>query len=99
VTLEVTFEIPAKADLAAAKLWLKDIRPGLDADFMICLEEAVERVRRYPESYPVISRELRRANLHRFPYSIYYRYEADNIRVFGVIHTSRHPESWHNRTR
>jgi toxin ParE1/3/4 len=97
VTTTVVFEIPAKADLAEVKLWLKDKRPGLALDFMICLEEAVERIRRHPEAYPVISRRLRRAVLRRFPYGVYYVYDAPIIRFIGVIHTSRHPRTWLER--
>jgi plasmid stabilization system protein ParE len=53
----------------------------------------VERIRRYPEAYPVIARRLRRAVLRRFPYCIYYLYDAPTIRIIAVLHSSRHPRT------
>jgi toxin ParE1/3/4 len=97
VSTAVVFEIPAKADLAEVKLWLKDKRLGLAVDFTICLEETVERIRRHPEGYPVVSRRLRRAVLRRFPYGVYYWYDAPIVRIIGVIHSSRHPRTWLER--
>jgi hypothetical protein len=37
VTTTVVFEIPAKADLVEAMLWLRDKRAGLADGFTICL--------------------------------------------------------------
>jgi toxin ParE1/3/4 len=63
----------AVADMRAAKEWHNLIRPGLGEDFGLCLEEALERVRRQPLAYAVVGYEFRRVLVHRFPYSIYFR--------------------------
>lgn len=50
-----------------------------------------------PESYSIRQRDLRRANLQRFPYHILFRVTADSVRVLVVRHHSRHPSFGRSR--
>lgn len=52
-------------------------------DFMV---EASER----PESFAIRERDIRRVNLHRFPYHFLFRSTGDVIRILVVRHHSRH---------
>ena len=38
----------AESDLAGAKDWYDQHRPGLGDEFLLCVEEAFERIRRFP---------------------------------------------------
>ena len=49
--------------------------------------EAAER----PESFSVRERDLRRVNLHRFPYHFLFRVVGNAVRVLVVRHHRRHP--------
>jgi plasmid stabilization system protein ParE len=49
--------------------------------------EAAER----PESFSIRERDLRRVNLHRFPYHFLFRIVGDTVRVLVVRHHRRHP--------
>jgi len=49
--------------------------------------DAAER----PESFSVRKRDLRRANLHRFPYHFLFRMVGDAVRILVVRHHRRHP--------
>ena len=49
--------------------------------------EAAER----PESFSILTRDLRRANLHRFPYHFLFRIDGDSVRVLVVRHHRRRP--------
>ena len=49
--------------------------------------EAAER----PESFSVRERDLRRVNLHRFPYHFLFRIVGDAVRILVVRHHRRHP--------
>jgi plasmid stabilization system protein ParE len=97
VTLRIVIESPAKADLAVAVRWYKQIQPGLETDFRLCVRAALHRIARHPESYPVVGRRLRRALIERFPFAIFYVEDSDAIRVFGVLHTRRSPRVWQAR--
>ncbi|MEP6585669.1 MAG: type II toxin-antitoxin system RelE/ParE family toxin [Candidatus Udaeobacter sp.] len=52
-------------------------------DFMV---EASER----PESFAIRERDIRRVNLHRFPYHFLFRSTGDVVRILVVRHHSRH---------
>lgn len=97
MTLRIVIESPAKADLAAAVRWYKQVQEGLEADFRLCVRASLHRIARHPESFPVAGRQLRRALIDRFPFAIFYLRDGDTIRVFGVLHTSRSPRVWQAR--
>jgi plasmid stabilization system protein ParE len=44
-----------------------------------------------PESFAVREGDIRRVNLHRFPYHVLFRIVGDAVRILVVRHHSRHP--------
>jgi toxin ParE1/3/4 len=44
-----------------------------------------------PESFAVRERDIRRVNLHRFPYHLLFRIVGDAVRILVIRHHSRHP--------
>lgn len=87
----------AKRDVREAKDWYAERQPDLDLLFRDELDQALDRIRAFPESYPVVYKELRRANLRRFPYAIFYRRRESDWLVVAVIHHARHPRHWQRR--
>ena len=57
----------AEADLLNARAWYERQRAGLGAEFLLCVEEEIERIGRTPEMYAVIYRDVRRALTRRLP--------------------------------
>ena len=90
-------ERPARLDMAAAEEFYKQARPGLQIEFRLCLEAALNLIKRHPQAYPIVTRDTRRSLVHRFPYSIFYRPEPSIIRVVRVFHTSENPKKWDDR--
>jgi toxin ParE1/3/4 len=74
----------AEADLAEAKVWYNGRRPGLGEDFLLCVEEVFEGVRRAPEGHTKVFQELRLALVRRFPYAVVYRADEDQVTVVAV---------------
>ncbi len=87
-------EDSAQGDLEAAVRWYKNIRPGLQDEYRLCVRAALHRISRYPEAYPKVGKRLRRALIDRFPFAVFYLQDADLIRVFAVLHTHRSPRFW-----
>ena len=44
-----------------------------------------------PESFSIRERDIRRANLRRFPYHFLFRVVGDKVRILVVRHHHRHP--------
>jgi plasmid stabilization system protein ParE len=64
---------------------------ALADDFYIELRQFIVDAAKRPESYAVRARDIRRVNLHRFPYHFLFRIVGDDIRVLVVRHHRRHP--------
>jgi len=91
------FRPAAAADVEEAYRWYEDQRAGLGEEFLAAVSTGVEFLARYPEGFPVVYRQTRRANLHRFPYSLFYRIVDDQIIVVACMHGRRHPRRWQSR--
>lgn len=50
-------------------------------------QKAVEQ----PERFAIRERDIRRANLLRFPYHFLFRIAEDSVRILVVRHNQRHP--------
>ena len=51
----------AEADLAHARDWYEGQHARLGAEFLLCVEEVLERIDRTPEMYMVVYHDVRRA--------------------------------------
>ncbi len=71
--------------------------PGLGAQFLDEVDEAVSAVLAAPERWRIVENEVRRFLMPCFPYAIYYRVLPDQIRILAFKHHSRHPNYWQNR--
>lgn len=87
----------AEADLKEVFCWYETRREGLGADFLLCFEESLQRVRRNPEIYPRVHKVVRRGWLRRFPYGVFFLVEENTVVVIGVFHASRDPRCWQSR--
>jgi plasmid stabilization system protein ParE len=87
----------AEADLATARDWYERQHAGLGAEFLLCVEEVLERIGRTPEMYRVVHHDIRRVLTRRFPYAVYYRIVGNDAVVLGILHTHRDPREWQLR--
>jgi hypothetical protein len=71
----------AEADLAVAVHWYSRIRLGLAADFMLCVDEAIDRIMHDPFAYAPLFRNVRRALVRRFPYGVIYRITGTHVKI------------------
>lgn len=68
-------------------------------DFLAEVETTVEYICENPRMFPLVEEDIRRALLHKYPYSIFYVYESEKQRVtiHAVIHLKQHPNRWKDR--
>lgn len=96
---QVRFTPLADSDVVDTYAWYESAQPQLGEDFLRDVARAIALVVAHPEGCPDVHRGLRRALLHRFPYSLYYRLsDADRIiEIRACLHQSRHPRNWRRR--
>jgi plasmid stabilization system protein ParE len=98
MNLNVRLREEADQDLAAAASWYEQQRAGLGHEFLDEALSVFQLIAEQPLKYPVVHRDTRRALMTRFPFGVYFRVEQSQIVVVAVIHGSRHPRRWQNRT-
>ena len=76
----------AEEDIAEAQQWYEDRREGLGDDFEACLDEAFEKLLRYPTVFGIVYSGLRRFQVRRFPYGIYFDVIDETVVVVAVFH-------------
>ena len=90
---DITIRPTALKEIEKAWLWYESRREGLGDDFVLCVEESLEKINRTPELYPAVHKKIHSALIRRFPYSILYFVENNKIVVIGVFHGSRNPKT------
>ena len=97
MTRTVSFRPEAELDLVNALSWYRNIHEGLGEDFLTRVEEALDRIRHFPEAYPIVEEDVRRVLTRRFPYGLFYFLDEESIVVIAVLNSSRDPGEWQSR--
>ena len=87
----------ARNDANEAYEWYEDQRAGLSGELQGCIREAINRIRRDPESYAEIYNGTRQLLVDRFPYSIIFCVEEAETVVYSIHHRGRDSSSWTSR--
>jgi plasmid stabilization system protein ParE len=90
----VRYHQGAAADVKSAVAWYRKRSPKATADFVEELGRAVNTIRETPQRWPMGKSHTRRFLLWRFPFSIIYTEEENEIIIWAVAHASRRPEFW-----
>jgi plasmid stabilization system protein ParE len=87
----------ARADIRSAVRWYQRIDPNLAFRFKVETLATRWRIERFPFQFPLIKNTARRALLKRFPYSIYFNLNDDEVSVIAVVHQRRSDNIWMDR--
>lgn len=81
------------ADFQSAYGWYEDECAGLGMEFAAEFRISYKKLRRGSLLYSIRFSSIRRVNLDRFPYGIFYTVKGDEVRVLAVLHGSRETNS------
>ena len=87
----------AEIDAFEAALWYESERIGLGGEFLGAVREVFGHVERFPNRFPIVSENTRRAMLHRFPFGVFFVVEDDAPTVIAIMHLHRDPGAWEQR--
>ena len=82
----------AKDDLELAFAWYERQRRGLGFEFLDCVENAVKSILDNPKMYRTYYSIFRGCVVRRFPFSVYYTIENNEIIVHSVFDNRQDPE-------
>lgn len=88
---------PAEQEMFDAARYYELQAPGLGQDFLDKVELALQDLVSSSERWPIVQDDIRRRLIRRFPYSLLYRVDPDEVVILAVMHQRRHPSYWLSR--
>jgi plasmid stabilization system protein ParE len=95
--VRVEFHPAAAEELIETSTFYDNEVPGLGERFVAEVERAVRLVVERPNIGREIDKGRRRIVLARFPYSLIYSTESNEVWILAVAHQRRRPGYWHGR--
>ncbi len=92
--MKVLIEPEAAIEVEAAAAWYQMEAPGLGNEFLRAVQMAVAMLGRQPTAFTVAYGRTRRIGLRRFPWSLFYEIDADQVAILACLHQHRNPQSW-----
>jgi len=95
---EIAFHGAARIEYVSAIKYYRDrsIRAALRLESE--MEGVFADLQANPHRFPTYEGNLRVASLLKFPYSVIYEVNDDIIWVIAIVHASREPDYWRDRT-
>ncbi len=90
---QVIFKPLAQIEAAEAYQWYGQPHISMGNSFLDELERTNGYIAGNPHLYACVEAEMRRANLNRFPYSLFYVIDDDTINVLSCFHQLREPKT------
>jgi len=94
----VIFHPDIVQEIKASFVWYQNQADGLGDDFLSELESAYQAIIELPDTWPKFQFGFRRFLLSKFPFSVIYKINKETMFVVAVMHNSRKPGYWNERT-
>jgi plasmid stabilization system protein ParE len=98
VNWDLTVRPEAEAEIADASDWYERQNPGLGDKFINAVDVMLSALQQNSYQYQVVSGQLRRGKLRRFPYGLLYVVSDQEVTVVPCIHGRRDPKIWQEHT-
>ena len=95
--MRVVYHPDAEAELIETARFYEKRLPILGNQWLDAVDQAVEKIVATPTRWRIVEKDVRRYLVPRFPYTIYYRVLADEVRILAFKHHKRHPSYWRYR--
>ncbi|HLW88557.1 MAG TPA: type II toxin-antitoxin system RelE/ParE family toxin [Terriglobales bacterium] len=91
------FHPEARVDLRDGARWYRERNPAVAAEFRTAINDVVRSVAEAPRRWPTHLYGTRRFVLQRFPFSVIYLDDPDEVVIVAVAHGKRKPGYWKRR--
>ena len=95
--MRIRFLEMAQIELDEAIEYYNYESPGLGAEFLTEILNALNRIGTFPEAWHPCSKRTRRCQTRRFPYGIIYQIRQDEILIIAIANLHRKPDYWKDR--
>jgi hypothetical protein len=95
--IELRVRPEAELDAFEAALWYEGERIGLGGAFLETMRGVFGRIASMPMQFPLVSADVRRAIMDRFPFGVFFVVDGSLATVIAVMHLHREPTTWERR--
>jgi len=82
----------SKDDVELAFRWYEIQRRGLGFEFLDCVEMSLSNILKFPEMHKICYSIFRKCFIRRFPFSIFYTVETEEIVIHSVFDNRQDPK-------
>jgi plasmid stabilization system protein ParE len=93
----IVFHPEARAEYLAAVAWYQSRSPQAAARFEVEMDRVLGLIGSSPDVFPLYDDDHRFAVLRRYPYSVVFQVQPQQIFVVAVAHSSRSAGYWQGR--
>ena len=97
--MKVIFHPEASEEMSESARFFEEKSAGLGSDLIVAIQQATGRIKKFPESGPVESGNIRKCLVLGFPFTLLYEVNPDHIFIAAVMHQHRRPGYWSKRLR
>ena len=94
----IRFHPEARQELRAAVLFYEGEARGLGRDLLQEVWAVLGRLAEWPASGTPNGSDIRRVVLARFPFTVVYQVQGDELEIVAVMHQRQRPGYWKDRT-
>ena len=92
----VDFAKEASYEFRESVEWYESKAQGLGLKFTDEIDSTIERIKLNPDLYQSITENIRKIQVNKFPYSVFYKIEDDILVILRIFHSKRKPMKWHD---
>lgn len=90
--MKIIYTDRAKQELARAFEWYESHQNSLGFEFLNAVETSISSFSSFPELYAVCYAQFRRCVIKRFPYSLFYTLEGQDVVIHAVFNNKQDPQ-------
>lgn len=95
---EISVHPDARTDTDEAyEYYVKEASLTVADEFLEALDESIALIKLAPSSFVSVLVVYRKIQLHRFPFTVYFKSNGSEIRLLAVAHHRRKPFYWLGR--
>lgn len=94
---KVDFHPEAETDLDESLEYFESQKTGLAQQFFNDYKATENRIAANPQQFPIEEEDIHKANLSRFPFSVFFIIEQVSVLILSIFHNKRNPDEWKDR--
>ena len=95
--MKAEFHPEAAREVEEAQAWYESRSMFAASAFLREFSLAMQRIQTAPHQHARAERGTQRVLLDRFPFTIYYRVRAEELKIVAIAHQKRRPGYWASR--